>query len=72
MENLFYLETHTRWTYLVKESSSNDIAIKVDKPMGNIENSNLPLKRACLSNFYTNLDVESRTLKILLEKCSLV
>ena len=56
----------------MKESSSNDIAIKVDKPMTNIKNSNPPLKRAWLSNFYTSLDVEIRTLKILLVKYSLV
>ncbi|MCO7397088.1 type I restriction-modification system subunit M N-terminal domain-containing protein [Enterococcus lactis] len=36
-ENVFYLEPHTRWSYLVKEASSNDIAVKIDTAMADIE-----------------------------------
>lgn len=67
-ENVFYLEPHTRWSYLVKESSSNDIAIKVDTAMADIEKSNPSLQGALLSNFYTNLGVEIRTLKNLIDE----
>ncbi len=46
--NVFYLEPHTRWSYIVKESSSDDIAIKIDKAMADIEKDNPPLEGALL------------------------
>ncbi|MDT2672560.1 N-6 DNA methylase [Enterococcus faecalis] len=67
-ENVFYLEPHTRWSYLVKEASSNDIAVKIDTAMADIEKNNPPLEGALLSNFYTNLGADIRTLKNLIDE----
>ncbi len=67
-ENVFYLEPHTRWSYLVKEASSNDIAVKIDTAMADIEKGNPSLEGALLSNFYTNLGADIRTLKNLIDE----
>lgn len=67
-QNVFYLEPHCRWSYIVKEASSNDIAVKIDTAMADIEKDNPPLQGALLSNFYTNLGVDIRTLKNLIDE----
>ncbi|PEK15724.1 type I restriction-modification system subunit M [Bacillus toyonensis] len=67
-DNVFYLEPHCRWSYLVKEASSNDIAVKIDTAMADIEKDNPPLQGALLSNFYTNLGADIRTLKNLIDE----
>ena len=67
-ENVFYLEPHTRWSYLVQESSADDIAVKIDKAMKDIENDNPSLEGALLSNFYSNLGADIRTLKNLIDE----
>lgn len=67
-ENVFYLEPKSRWSYLVKEASSNDIAVKIDTAMATIEKDNSSLEGALLSNFYSNLGAEIRTLKNLIDE----
>ena len=67
-ENVFYLEEHTRWAYIVKNASSDDIAIKIDTAMADIEKSNESLQGALLSNFYVNLGVSVTTLKSLIDE----
>lgn len=67
-ENVFYLQPHCRWSYIVKEANSNDIAVKIDTAMADVEKDNSPLQGALLSNFYTNLGVDVRTLKNLIDE----
>ncbi|MBF1718521.1 MAG: N-6 DNA methylase [Streptococcus salivarius] len=67
-QNVFYLEPESRWSYLVQESSSNDIAIKIDTAMATIEKDNPSLEGALLSNFYAGLGAEIRTLKNLIDE----
>jgi len=67
-ENVFYLEPECRWSYLVKEASSNDIAVKIDNAMATIEKDNPSLEGALLSNFYAGLGAEIRTLKNLIDE----
>lgn len=67
-ENVFYLQPHCRWTYIVQEANSNDIAVKIDTAMADVEKDNPPLQGALLSNFYTNLGVDVRTLKNLIDE----
>lgn len=67
-QNVFYLEPESRWSYLVQESSSNDIAIKIDTAMAMIEKNNPSLEGALLSNFYAGLGAEIRTLKNLIDE----
>jgi Type I restriction-modification system methyltransferase subunit len=44
--NVFYLKETARWSYIVKNASSNDIAIIIDQAMMDIEDSNDSLKGA--------------------------
>ena len=67
-ENVFYLEPKTRWSYLVDEANSDDIAVKIDKAMADIEKSNPSLQGALLSNFYTSLGADISTLKKLIDE----
>lgn len=66
-KNVFYLEEECRWSYLVQESSANDIAVKIDKAMATIEKDNPSLQGALLSNFYASLGAETRTLRNLID-----
>ena len=37
-KNVFYLQEHCRWSYIVKEANSNDIAVKLDKIISFLNN----------------------------------
>ena len=67
-ENVFYLKEKSRWSYLVQEASSNDIAVKIDKAMSELEKENKSLEGALLNGFYANLGAEIRTLKNLIDE----
>lgn len=67
-KNVFYLQEHCRWSYIVKEANSNDIAVKLDTAMADIEKDNPPLQGALLSNFYSSLGADIRTLKNLIDE----
>jgi len=45
-KNVFYLKETARWSYIVKNASSNDIAVIIDQAMMDIEESNPSLKGA--------------------------
>ncbi|BDD38066.1 type I restriction-modification system subunit M [Streptococcus ruminantium] len=67
-ENVFYLKEESRWSYLVQEASSNDIAVKIDKAMTELEKENPSLEGALLNGFYASLGAEIRTLKNLIDE----
>ena len=69
-ENVFYLPEHSRWQYLVENASADDIAVKIDAAMKEIEERNPPLKGALLQNFYTSLGVGKREIKSLIDEIS--
>ena len=82
-ENVFYLpegvdekevngkiektEWSTRWNWIVANASSNDIAVKLDRAMAEIEKRNPPLKGALPQKFYATLGVSKETLKNLID-----
>lgn len=67
-ENVFYLNPESRWSYLVQNASSDEIAILIDKAMQDIEDTNPPLKGALPQNFYSSLGIESRKIKNLIDE----
>lgn len=67
-ENVFYLSEHARWSYLVENASSDDIAIKLDRAMLEIEEKNPVLKGALPQNFYATLGVGKKELKSLIDE----
>ena len=67
-ENVFYLNETARWSYLVEQASSDDIAVKLDKAMADIEERNPPLKGALPQNFYATLGIGKKEIKSLIDE----
>ena len=44
MKNVFFLEEISRWSYIIKNSKQNDIALKIDTALHTIEKNNKALK----------------------------
>lgn len=66
-ENVFYLREHCRWSEIVKNAGTNDIANRIDQAMADIEDDNKPLQGALLQKFYANLGLETRVIKSLID-----
>ncbi|MEI6677699.1 MAG: type I restriction-modification system subunit M N-terminal domain-containing protein, partial [Mariniphaga sp.] len=49
--NVFFLDEVSRWTYIIKNSKQNDIALKIDTALHNIEKNNKALKGALPDNY---------------------
>lgn len=71
-KNVYYLEEHCRWSYFVKEAGSNDIAVKLDKAMKDIEDKNPPLKGALPQNIYASLGVSKEKMKSLIDDVNMI
>ena len=69
-ENVFYLPEHSRWQYLVENASADDIAVKIDAAMKEIEERNPPLKGALPQNFYSGLGLKNKEIKSLIDEIS--
>ena len=67
-ENVFYLSETARWDYLVQNASANDITVKIDQAMLDMENANEPLKGALPQNLYSTLGLEKRDMKGLIDE----
>lgn len=67
-ENVFYLGEFSRWDYIVQQASSDDIAVKLDRAMTDIEERNPPLKGALPQNFYATLGIGKKELKSLIDE----
>lgn len=67
-ENVFYLNEHDRWNYIVENASSNKIAIIIDEAMADIEKENPSLKGALPQNLYASLGAQNRDIKALIDE----
>ena len=67
-QNVYYLEEHCRWNYIVKNAGADDIAVKLDKAMKDIEDMNPPLKGALPQNIYATLGVTKSAMKSLIDE----
>lgn len=67
-ENVFYLNETSRWSYIVKNASSDEIALILDKAMADIEEENPSLKGALPQNFYSTSNVRATALKGLIDE----
>jgi type I restriction enzyme M protein len=67
-ENVFYLNETSRWSYIVKNASANDIAVIIDTAMKDIEDGNPPLKGALPQNFYATLGTRPEQMKALIDE----
>jgi hypothetical protein len=48
MQNIFFLSEEARWTYIMQNAKQDDIALKIDTALHNVEKNNPSLKGAIL------------------------
>lgn len=66
--NVFYLNETSRWSYIVKHASADDIAVIIDKAMADLESMNDSLKGALPHNFYAALGARKEQIKGLIDE----
>jgi type I restriction enzyme M protein len=66
-DNVFYLEEQSRWSFLIKKSKQNDIALLIDTALHTIEKSNKALKGALPDNYFSRLGLDVTKLASLLD-----
>lgn len=66
-KNVFYLSEVSRWDYLIENAKQNDIAIKIDAALAQVEKDNPALKGALPSNYYSGLGLDRTKLASLLD-----
>ena len=67
-DNVFYLDEKSRWDYLIENAKQQDIALKIDTALSNIEKLNDDLKGALPNNYFTSLELESNNIASLLDE----
>ena len=67
MANIFYLDEESRWDFIIKNSKQNDIALKIDTALHNIEKNNKALKGALPDNYFSRLGLDITKLSSLLD-----
>ena len=67
-KNVFYIEPESRWDFLIENAKQNDIAIKIDKALAEVEEINPSLKGALPSNYYAGLSLDRTKLAALLDE----
>ncbi len=65
--NVFYLDEVSRWSYIIKNSKQNDIALKIDTALHNIEKKNKALRGALPDNYFSRLGLDITKLSSLLD-----
>ena len=68
MKNAFYLPMESRWSYIKKNAKQDDIAVKIDTALHDIEKKNKALAGALPDNYFSRLDLEVSKLAALLDE----
>ncbi|MDA7924691.1 type I restriction-modification system subunit M [Mariniblastus sp.] len=67
MQNVFYLPKKSRWSYIQQHAKQDDIAIKIDSALAQVEKSNKSLKGALPDNYFSRLGLDSSKLSALID-----
>ncbi len=67
MKNVFYLSETSRWSYIINNSKQDDISLKIDTALHDIEKHNPTLKGALPDNYFSRLDIDPSKLSALLD-----
>ena len=67
-DNIFYLPEHSRWSFILKHAKQDDIAVKIDTALHDIEKKNKALKGALPDNYFSRIDLEVSKLAALLDE----
>lgn len=65
--NVFYLDEESRWSYIIKNAKQDDISLKIDTALHNIEKNNKALKGALPDNYFSRLGLDVSKLASLLD-----
>ena len=57
-DNVFFLPEESRWSYIIEHAKQDDIALKIDTALYNIEKANPALKGALPDNYYSRLHID--------------
>jgi type I restriction enzyme M protein len=68
MKNAFYLPEESRWSYIKKNAKQDDISVKIDTALHDIEKKNKTLAGALPDNYFSRLDLEVSKLAALLDE----
>lgn len=67
MSNVFFLEETSRWSFLMKKSKQDDIALLIDTALHTIEKNNKSLRGALPDNYFSRLGLDVSKLASLLD-----
>jgi type I restriction enzyme M protein len=67
-DNVIYLPLTSRWNFIKKNSGQDDIAIKIDDALKDIEKNNKELKGALPDKYFVRLGLETSKLKSLIDE----
>lgn len=67
MKNVFFLPEESRWSFIIKHSKQNDVAVKIDTALHTIEKNNPSLKGALPDNYFSRLNMDVSKLAALLD-----
>lgn len=67
-DNTFYLPEESRWSYILKHAKQDDIAVKIDTALHDIEKKNTSLAGALPDNYFSRIDLEVSKLAALLDE----
>ena len=66
-DNVFYLPQESRWSYVLQHAKQNDIAIKIDSALHDIEKNNPSLAGALPDNYFSRLGLDASKLSALID-----
>ncbi|RUA34270.1 MAG: DNA methyltransferase [Bacteroidetes bacterium] len=67
MQNVFFLSEEARWSYIMENAKQDDIALKIDSALHNVERNNPSLKGALPDNYFSRLGMDAAKLSALLD-----
>lgn len=69
-DNVFYLPETSRWSYVKANAKQDDLTLKIDTALKQVEKTNKPLQGALPDNYFSRLDLDRADLASLVDKIS--
>jgi type I restriction enzyme M protein len=69
-KNVFYLNETSRWSFIKANAKQDDLALKIDTALHNIEKNNPALKGALPDNYFSRLGLDKTKLASLIDQIS--
>ena len=70
MKNVFFLNETSRWNYIKTNAKQDDLALKIDTALHQIEKNNPALKGALPDNYFSRLGLDKTKLASLIDQIS--